>query len=97
MDVLVYDKSFNGLLTAFFEVYEYKFKNPVIFKQDEAFGSLFGTHHTVHTIRFVSLQQLAEIAAYSTHLQWLSSLPAVVHSAIAILSGKGRNAVVLRD
>ena len=49
MDVLVYDKSFNGLLTALFEVYEYKFKNPVIYKQDEAFGSLFGTHHTVHT------------------------------------------------
>lgn len=49
MDILVYDKTFTGLLTAVFEVYEYKFKNPMICPEGNPRSSLFGTHHIVHT------------------------------------------------
>ena len=47
MDVLIYDGSFKGLLTAIFEVYEYKLQQPVIHR--EVSGSLFGKFHAVHT------------------------------------------------
>ena len=49
MDIMVYDKTFAGLLTAIFQVYEYKFKNPIIYAEGNARSSLFGTHHIVHT------------------------------------------------
>ncbi len=49
MDIVVFDKSFDGFLTAVFEVYEYKFKNPLIYPEGNARSSLFGSHHTVHT------------------------------------------------
>ena len=49
MDIVIYDRSFKGLLTAIFEVYEYKFKNPLIYGEGEANGSLFGKLHTVNT------------------------------------------------
>ncbi|MGN6494093.1 MAG: TIGR03915 family putative DNA repair protein [Agriterribacter sp.] len=45
---MVYDGSFEGLLTAIFEVYEYKFKDPSIVKEGAA-ASLFGKTHTVHS------------------------------------------------
>lgn len=51
MDILQYDGSFEGLLTAVFDVYEYKFKNPLIFKAGESSGSLFGTTHIVHSCK----------------------------------------------
>lgn len=49
MNIVVYDKTFEGLLTAVFEVYEYKFKNALIYKEGEASGSLFGACHIVET------------------------------------------------
>lgn len=49
MDVVIYDGSFKGLLTAIFEVYEYKMLQPVIHREGEASGNLFGKFHTVHT------------------------------------------------
>lgn len=49
MDILIYDKTFNGLLTAIFEVYEYKFKNPLIYPKGYARASLFGAQHIVET------------------------------------------------
>ncbi|MGN6439500.1 MAG: TIGR03915 family putative DNA repair protein [Agriterribacter sp.] len=45
---MVYDGSFEGLLTAIFEVYEYKLKDPSIVKEGSA-ASLFGKTHIVHT------------------------------------------------
>lgn len=51
MDILQYDGSFEGLLTAVFDVYEYKFKNPLIYRVGESSGSLFGTTHTVHSCK----------------------------------------------
>lgn len=49
MTVVVYDGSFAGLLTAIFEVYEYKMDQPMIQRNEAANGSLFGELHTVVT------------------------------------------------
>lgn len=49
MNIVLYDGSFEGLLTAIFEIYEYKIIQPVIFKKDCASGSLFGNMHQVQT------------------------------------------------
>jgi probable DNA metabolism protein len=48
MTIVVYDGSFAGLLTAVFEVYEYKFTAANICRENIS-GSLFGTTHTVTT------------------------------------------------
>ncbi|MEO5891636.1 MAG: TIGR03915 family putative DNA repair protein [Ferruginibacter sp.] len=49
MNVVLYDGSFHGLLTAVFEIYEYKIMQPVIYKNGMATGSLFGGSHIVET------------------------------------------------
>ena len=49
MNPVVYDGSFEGLLTAVFEIYEYKIAEPQIVNGDSETGSLFGTIHQVHT------------------------------------------------
>ena len=49
MTVVKYDGSFAGLLTAIFEVYEYKIEQAVICRNEAANGSLFGNLHTVIT------------------------------------------------
>lgn len=49
MTVVVYDGSFAGLLTAVFEVYEYKMDQPDIHRNEAANGSLFGSLHKVIT------------------------------------------------
>lgn len=49
MTVVVYDGSFEGLLTAIFEVYEYKFHEPTIHREHAVSGSLFGEIHSVVT------------------------------------------------
>ncbi len=47
MVIMVYDGSFEGLLTTVFEVYEYKFEQPLIFRHQAPAGSLFGKLHNV--------------------------------------------------
>ena len=49
MTVVVYDGSFEGLLTAMFEIYEYKLPQPFIAKEAAITGSLFGETHIVIT------------------------------------------------
>ena len=49
MNVVIYDGSFEGLLTAVFEIYEYKIEHPDIVSSDMAAGSLFGKLHYVQT------------------------------------------------
>src|SRR6187455_1967092 len=46
---VLYDGSFEGFLTAVFEIYEYKIVSPVIYKRGFANGSLFGAAHVVQT------------------------------------------------
>ena len=48
MTTIIYDGSFEGLLTAIFEVYEYKFSDPGIFPKNAAIP-LFGKQHIVHS------------------------------------------------
>lgn len=49
MEMLVFDGSFEGWLTAVFEVYEYKFLHPCIRTQQYAQPNAFGQAHQVHT------------------------------------------------
>ncbi|RYF90488.1 MAG: DNA metabolism protein [Chitinophagaceae bacterium] len=49
MTIVQYDGTFAGLLTAIFEVYEYKLPHPNICRQAAASGSLFGNSHEVFT------------------------------------------------
>lgn len=49
MHTLVYDNSFEGWLTAIFEVYEYKFNDAVIERASLYQSSLLATEHTVIT------------------------------------------------
>ncbi|MFT3703509.1 MAG: TIGR03915 family putative DNA repair protein [Agriterribacter sp.] len=46
---VLYDGSFEGLLTAVFEIYEYKLRDTTILPNDEAVNSLFGKTHIVIT------------------------------------------------
>ncbi|MEP7080832.1 MAG: TIGR03915 family putative DNA repair protein [Ginsengibacter sp.] len=48
MTAVVYDGSFEGFLTAVFEVYEYKFHDPAL-SSNNAPLPLFGQKHVVHT------------------------------------------------
>jgi probable DNA metabolism protein len=48
MTAVIYDGSYQGLLTAIFEIYEYRTPAPSISK-DEATYSLFGNRHVVRT------------------------------------------------
>ncbi|MFT3682310.1 MAG: TIGR03915 family putative DNA repair protein [Ferruginibacter sp.] len=49
MTRVVYDGSFEGLLSAVFEIYEYKIADPNITRDNTVNGSLFGNMHTVMT------------------------------------------------
>ena len=49
MTTLIYDKTFDGLFTAIFEVYEYKFQQPKIIKENTGNDVLFGYMHVVYT------------------------------------------------
>ena len=49
MKPVLYDGSFEGLLTTIFEMYEYKIAQPQIKRGDTANGSLFGDVHVVET------------------------------------------------
>lgn len=48
MNIVLYDGSFEGLFTAFFEVYEYKIEQPFICKESNTSSSLFGIIHHVN-------------------------------------------------
>lgn len=47
--MVLYDGSFEGMLTAVFEIYEYKIVQPSICKKESAPASLFGSIHEVFT------------------------------------------------
>ncbi len=49
MHAVLYDGSFEGLLTAIFDVYDYKMTDVSIYRQDVAPGILLGSTHTVVT------------------------------------------------
>lgn len=49
MTIVLFDGTFSGLLTAIFEVYEYKLKDPFLCREIAKSGSLFGQSHNVLT------------------------------------------------
>ena len=56
MDTVLYDGSYEGLFTAFFEVYEYKLSDAQIFVEGHADVSLFGKVHIAVTDKSKSLR-----------------------------------------
>ena len=99
MTTVIYDGSFEGLLTAVFEIYEYKIKDPAIYATDNAATSLFGNSHVVTTDKSKfdrvnkKLQQKLTPNAFSqlckSFLSELKEIPDVVYRYIAyVLSSK---------
>lgn len=99
MTTVIYDGSFEGLLTAVFEIYEYKINDPAIYAKDNAAVSLFGDSHTVITDKskfervYKKLQQkltpngLSQLC--NSFLSELKEIPGVVYRYIVyVLSSK---------
>jgi len=51
MNIVLYDGSYDGLLTAIFEIYEYKITDVSIHISGKAPASLFGSVHEVNTLK----------------------------------------------
>lgn len=82
MKPVLYDGTFEGFLTAVFEVYEYKIIQPEIRRGNVADGSLFGEVHIVHTIEAKAKRVLAKLeqtlsktAMSQVYKSFLSDLP----------------------
>lgn len=82
MTLLVYDGTFNGFLTAVFDVYEYKFGDARIVKESVYNVSVFGHDHIVETDENKAsrvwkgiLKYTFKDAAESLYHTWLSELP----------------------
>lgn len=89
MELLVYDGSFEGWLTAVFEVYEYKFSDPQIRPQQSAQPNTFGKTHTVHTNSAKSdrvwnglRQKISMRASTQVYQAFLSELPGIEDSLL---------------
>lgn len=79
---MVYDGTFNGFLTAIFEVYEYKYSDAKIVKESVYHTSIFGNDHIVETNRDKTLRVWSGIIKYAQkqtaerlYHAWLSELP----------------------
>ncbi|HTL08179.1 MAG TPA: TIGR03915 family putative DNA repair protein [Chitinophagaceae bacterium] len=90
MDTLLYDGSFDGLLTAIFEVYEYKFADAAISKQGAAGGSLFGKVHVVQTditkatrVHKKIAQHCTQVTATKFYKTFLSELPGIENQLLS--------------
>ena len=84
MKPVLYDGTFEGLLTAVFEVYEYKMAAPQIKRSDVADGSLFGDVHLVQTNSDKAKRVLAKLehkiskgALTQFYKSFLSELPGI--------------------
>jgi probable DNA metabolism protein len=84
MKPVLYDGTFEGLLTAVFEVYEYKIAQPQLRRGAIADGSLFGDVHVVQTNAakakrvLVKLEQtLSKTAMNQVYKSFLSELPQI--------------------
>lgn len=84
MKPLLYDGTFEGLLTTIFEVYEYKIAAPQIKRGDVADGSLFGDVYVVQTNKEKAKRVLAKLeqkisgtAMTQFYKTFLSELPGI--------------------
>ncbi|MDB5203152.1 MAG: domain often clustered or fused with uracil-DNA glycosylase [Ferruginibacter sp.] len=88
MNIVLYDGSFEGLLTAVFEIYEYKIEQPKIFRSGAAPTSLFGKMHEVEINRTKSnrvfkklqdkLSPAAKMQLYKTFLSEIKDIENVL-------------------
>ena len=90
MQLLLYDGSFEGWLTAVFEVYEYKITNPQIKRVVGTNGSLFGNVHVVSTnqekakrVLMKMEQKISKMALSQFYKSFLSELPGITNSKIS--------------
>ncbi len=81
MQLVVYDGTFAGFLTAVFEVYEYKFSEAKVVKQSLYHASVFGQDHVAETNNNKALrvwkgllQYTTKEAAESLYHTWLSEI-----------------------
>lgn len=88
MTVVIYDGSYTGLLTAVFEVYEYKFRD-VSMTSDETAYSLFGNRHTVFADAVKAKrvldkleQKLSGTAISQFYKTFLSALPGIENTLL---------------
>lgn len=79
MQTLLYDHTFAGLLSAIFDVYEYKYADVHIIPATQAQAGLFGSVHTVHTDEGKALRvwnglkkRLSHEALAAFYKTWLS-------------------------
>lgn len=100
MNTVIYDGSFKGLLTAIFEVYEYKIQQPHIVKKEMVEGSLFGTIHSTETDNAKAVRVLNKLKEkltpngfaqlYKTFLSELREIEDVIYRYIAyVLQNNG--------
>lgn len=82
MRMMVYDDTFQGFLTAVFEVYEYKWEDVKIVKQSGYHVSIFGQDHVVMSDNEKAIRVWKGILKYTTHTaaeslyhSWLSEIP----------------------
>ncbi len=93
MNTVTYDGSFKGLLTAIFEIYEYKIQQPHIVKKETVEGSLFGTIHSTETDDTKAIRVLNKLKEkltpngfaqlYKTFLSELKDIENVIYRYIA--------------
>lgn len=68
MNIVIYDGGFEGLLSAVFEIYEYKIEQPFICKDVTASsGSLFGKVHHIKTDKVKSSRVFKKLKNKLTH------------------------------
>ena len=67
MDTVVYDGSYEGLFTTFFEVYEYKLSDPQIYVAGHSDISMFGKIHTVITDKLKSSRVYKKLEQKVSH------------------------------
>lgn len=84
MQTVIYDGSFAGLLSAVFDVYEYKMKEVDLIPPGQPATNLFGSMHTVHT----DLQKAARVWK---GLELYSSLQALRNLRAAFFAGTRGN------
>jgi probable DNA metabolism protein len=97
MTTVIYDGSFEGLLTAVFEIYEYKIADPEIYATDDTAPVLFGDPHVVHTDKskfervYKKLQQKLTPNALgqlcNSFLSELKEIPGMVYRYIVYVLG----------
>lgn len=91
--MVLYDGSFEGLLSAVFEIFEYKITDPRIQKKESASPSFFGKVHTAETCLvkaervYKKLRQLLTANGvaqlYKTHLSEISGIEDHIYRYIA--------------